>query len=122
MTKRAKSCLFSTKKDSKHYKEEYNKKEKVPTLEVEVLEVPKLPPEEKEQGEYGICSSDMLVLYVLIFCKPDHQYLISVFFMEEIKEGFQLRIFYKILTSKNPPKCKEIMRICALLTNFFPWT
>jgi hypothetical protein len=53
-TKRSKACLFSTKTESKHYKEDNNRKEKVPKPEVEVVEVPKVITEEEEQGESGI--------------------------------------------------------------------
>jgi hypothetical protein len=53
-TKRWKACLFSTKTESKHYKEDNNRKEKVPKPEVEVVEVPKVITEEEEQGESGI--------------------------------------------------------------------
>ena len=53
-TKRAKGCLFSTKKDSVHYKDDNNKKEKVPKPDVEEEQVPKDITEEEQEGESEI--------------------------------------------------------------------
>jgi hypothetical protein len=64
-TRRAKACLFSTKKDSIHYREENNRKEKIAKPDTRMVGAPKVITEEDEQGESEIGTEQYILLYVL---------------------------------------------------------